>query len=83
MGASVISPIPNPYSIKSKPLLPDKDKKLKLRKKSKFTYHYNYQVMWAYRVYPYVINVIRILSEHFSQKVALIGLSLNLLIKGF
>ena len=39
--------------------------------------------MCADMEYPYVINVIRILLEHFTQKFALIGLSLNLLIKVF
>ena len=84
MGASVISPIPNPYSIKSKPLLPDKDKKLKLRNRSQSSLTIiSIKACEQTGYILNVINVIRILSGHYSQKVFLRGLSLNLFIKGF
>ena len=81
MGASVISSILNPDSIKSKPLSPDKDKKLKLRNKSQSSL--TIISIKACGHSGYILNVIGILSENYSQKFVLGNLSLNFFVKGF
>ena len=64
--------------------LPDKDRKLKLRNKIQISLTIIiYQVMCVDMEYPYAINIIRILLEHFTQKCALIGLIKPLLLKVF
>jgi hypothetical protein len=81
MGASVISSILNPDSIKSKPLSPDKDKKLKLRNKSQSSL--TIISIKACGHSGYILNVISILSENYSQKFVLGDFILKLLYKGF